>query len=110
MVTGLILVISIFFYTFSQCDPKYFDFKSPNGVNTLVVEEESWRLGGWSNFYLRKNFLFVKGLDKSILTDDGYRPISNGEYNLSWINEDKIKITYKVGDEEHIDTEIINLK
>ncbi len=109
--TGLILLIYTFFYQLSQSDSKYFYFNSPNGVNTLVVEENSWLLAGWSDFYIKKNLLFVKVIDNKITTDDGYRPFTNGDYKLSWINEDKIKITYGVGDlEKHIDSEIINLK
>ena len=109
LATGLILLIYSSINLFFQSDSKYFYFKSPNGANTLVVEENSWLLAGWSNLYIKKNFLFVKGIDTKILTDDGYRSFSNNSYNLSWINENKLSITYKFGNGEHIETEIIDL-
>ncbi len=40
-VTGLILLIYTYFNLLVQSDSKYFYFNSPNGINTLIVEENS---------------------------------------------------------------------
>ena len=110
VMSGVILFVCTFYYTFSQCDPKYFYFNSPNGVDTIVVEEESWLLGGWSNFYLRKNLFFIKDLKQSISTDDGYRPFTNGDYNMLWVDSNSVEISYGYGQDNIINKDIIKLK
>lgn len=80
-------------------DNKEFEFKSPNNTNTLIVEECSFLLGGWSNFYQEKYNIFKKPLinQDGITTDDGYRPFSENDYSIYWISDDKVKIEYGYG-------------
>lgn len=97
-------------YGFGSEDPKYYYFNSPYGANTLIVEEKSWLLGGWSNFYVKENSLFIRGINQSITTDDGYRPFSFGDYELSWIDNNTVRLSYGYGERNVKKTEIIKLK
>lgn len=91
-------IIVILFATFiMNSDISYFKFKSPNKDHTLVVEEQSFLLAGYSKFYERKYLIFIKKLDQSISTDDGYKPFSSNDYKLEWIGNNSVKITYGFG-------------
>lgn len=110
----ILIAIMIFCYInfsfgFSYTYPEYFYFTSPDNSMTLIVEENSWSLGGWSNFYVMKNELFIKDLKTSISTDDGHRPFTNEDYTLLWINNNTVKISYGYGQGDIIKTEIIKL-
>lgn len=61
-------------------------------------------------FYIRENSLFVRKLKQSITTDDGYRPFSFGDYKLSWLDSNTVKLSYGFGDRDIVKTEIIKLK
>lgn len=97
-------------YGFGSEDPKYYYFNSPDGTNTLIVEEKAWLLGGWSNFYVKENSLFIRGINQGITTDDGYRPFSFDDYELSWIDNNTVKLSYGYGERNIKKTEIIKLK
>ena len=77
---------------------KYFYFNSPNNQYMLVVEEDSFLLSGWSNFYSKKkSSVFVKDLNCEINTDDGYRPFSDKNYHLKWLDENTVEVYYYFG-------------
>jgi len=97
-------------YGFGNTYPKYYYFNALSSDNTLIVEENSWLLGGWSNFYIKKNFLFATKLNQWITTDDGYRPFSSGDYELLWIDSNNVKLVYGFGESNIVKTEIIKLK
>lgn len=85
----------------------YFYFKSPNKSHTLVIEEDSFLLGGWSNFYERKGIIFIKDLKQQIITDDGYKPFSYNDYKLKWLDNNSVEIIYGFGSEDIHKKEII---
>lgn len=93
----ILAFIFITIYAFNCDDTYYFYFKAPDGTNTLVVEEGSFLLAGWSNFYERKSTFFIKDLKEQINTDDGYRPFSDGHYTLDWIDDTTIDLRYDFG-------------
>ncbi len=72
-------------------DPKCFEFT--DGKHTIVIEEESWLLGGWGTIYQVNDddtALKLKGFS----TDDGYR--NQGNYDIKW-HDDSADITYDNG-------------
>lgn len=93
-------------------DNKEFYFESPNNTNTLIVEECSFLLGGWSNFYQRKYNIFKKPLSNGhdITTDDGYKPFSFNDYNIHWFNDNEFKIEYGYGSNGLVKEVIINIE
>jgi hypothetical protein len=94
IVIELLLVLYIQLFVVIH-DNKYFKLVSDDSKHTVIVEEQSFLLAGYGNFYERKNFLFVKKIG-SYLTDDGYRPFSDNRYSVEWL-EDGAKITYGFG-------------
>lgn len=104
----LIFVISISSYGFLEADKNYFEFKSPNN-KTIIVEECSWLLGGWSNVYQKTSTNIICRLDGNIITDDGYRPFSNKDFNIEWSNN-SVSITYGFGNENKHKSEVFKLK
>lgn len=105
-----ILLVLAFFYDFQSKQEKYFSFKSPNNEIVLIVEENCWLLGGWSNFYIKENPMFVKKLKTYVTTDDGYRPFTNGDYEVLWLDEKSLKLTYGFGEGNKERTEIFQLE
>ncbi len=103
-----LVAVSIFGGGFWEADKSYFEFKSPYN-NTIIIEECSWLLGGWSNVYKKVNSIIICRLDGNISTDDGYRPFSNNDYILEW-SIDSVKITYGFGNENIQKSEVISLK
>lgn len=100
--SSVVLILLIGVNTLSMMlasDDKEFYFNSPNNKNALIVEECSFLLGGWSNFYEKKYVIFKKALTKGydISTDDGYRPFSSNDYSIYWINENEVTINYGYG-------------
>ena len=85
----------------------YFYFESPSKSHTLVIEEDSFLLGGWSNFYERKGIIFIKDLKQQIITDDGYKPFSYNDYKLKWLDDNSVEIIYGFGSEDIHKKEII---
>lgn len=41
--------------------------------------------------------IFIKSLNKSISTDDGFRPFSNDQYRIEWIDDTTVKLEYDFG-------------
>ncbi|MCR1949859.1 hypothetical protein NSA50_02145 [Clostridium sp. DSM 100503] len=93
----IFILSSILFYMLFYSETKYFTFKSPNKNNTLVVEEKAFLLSGYSNFYERKFGIFIKSLNECISTDDGFRPFSNNQYKITWVDNNTIKLEYDFG-------------
>lgn len=81
---AFLLLVLTSWWLFGDCDPRYYTFRSPDGAYTVIVEEESWLLCGWSNFYEPVCPGLMRKLDASLGTDDGYRPFSAGRYQLTW--------------------------
>lgn len=108
--TVVLLVICFFIYGFGNDDSRYYYFTSSDKSTTLIVEENSWLLSGWSNFFIKENGLFARKLKAYILTDDGYRPFESGNYSLTWLDQDTVKIEYGFGSGNIIKTETIKMK
>lgn len=91
------IIIMIYGYTGGFWEPTkiYFEFQSPNN-KTIIIEECSWLLGGWSNVYQKIDSNIIYRLDSDISTDDGYRPFSKDDYNLEW-STNSVNITYGFG-------------
>ncbi|WP_297713096.1 hypothetical protein [Clostridium sp.] len=100
----------IFGYIMLYSEYRYFTFKSPNKVNTLVVEEKTFLLSGWSDVYEKKYGIFIKQIEGEISNDDGFRPFSNEAYKLQWINENTVIINYSFGLGGGWESEVINFK
>lgn len=109
-ITAIVLILlSLLIYLFSYSEYKYFAFDSPSKNRTLIVEEKSILLFGNSSFYERKFGVFIKSLDKSISTDDGFRPFSNNKYEIEWIDDTTVKLKYDFGSMGIWKSEIIHL-
>lgn len=113
VVVILCLVLLLYICAFNgglwESDKKYFCFDSPDKKNTLIIEECSWLLGGWSNCYIEVKPKLLKKLDSDIVIDDGYRPFSNGDYKIKW-GADNILISYGFGSESKEKETEIRLK
>lgn len=107
--TVVLLISCIFIYGFSNDDSRYYYFTSSDKSTTLIVEENSWLLSGWSNFFIKENGLFARKLKAYILTDDGYRPFEAGNYSLTWLDQDTVKIEYGVGSGNIVKTETLKV-
>ena len=97
IIATIIILLSLLSYLFFYSEYKYFTFDSPCKNNTLIIEENSFLLSGNSNFYERKFGIFIKSLNKSISTDDGFRPFSNDQYRIEWIDDTTVKLEYDFG-------------
>lgn len=106
-ILALLLISS--FGLIDRIDSKYFYFNSPDNSNTLIVEENTWLLAGWSDFYIKDNMFFVRKINAKILTDNGYRPFTNKDYILTWINNNTVELTYGFGGNGTVEKEIIRL-
>lgn len=70
-------------------DPQCYTFT--NGQHTLVIEEESFLLGGWGTIYQVRNDNTAVVIGR-FSTDDGLR--NKGVYQIKWF-EDSAEITYR---------------
>lgn len=100
----------IFTMVYGSSNPKCFYFSSPKGDNTLIIEENSWSLGSWCDFYEEKGLFFARDMNESIKMENGYRPFSRGDYKIEWENGNKAKIIYGTGKGEEIKTVLIEFK
>lgn len=56
------------------------------------------QLAGCSSFYEIEGFIFINDLKDSITTaDDGYRPFSNNHYDLKWLDNKSVELSYDFG-------------
>ena len=103
-------IFIIYLYMFMLSGNKYFYFQTPYKSNSrnLIVEETSWLLSGDSNFYERKYGLFIKSLNQSISTDDGFRPFSTDQYEIKWLDENRVQVDYEYGSMNIWKTDIIS--
>lgn len=97
-ITIISIGILIFRHLLFDYENNYFYFEAPNKSQTLVIEESSFLLSGCSSFYEREGFIFIKDLKSSITTDDGYRPFSNNHYELKWLDNKSVELSYDYGD------------
>lgn len=93
----IIILIGILFYMLVFSDDKYFSFKNPSGNKTLVVSERSAWFYGNSTFYVKKYGIFIKDINQSIGTDDGFRPFSTNQYSIEWTDDYNAVINYDFG-------------
>lgn len=97
IVTALCTVILFFGWFISEdsllgdYDPKCFEFS--DAQHTVVIEEESWLLGGWGTVYQVEESGKAVVL-KDFTTDDGYR--NEGNYDIRW-SDDSAEITFNNG-------------
>lgn len=93
-----VLIILILIYSFRfilRSEEKDFYFKSPRGTNTIIIEECTFLLGGWSNVYIPKYVIFKKLLPQyNISADNGGRPFTNNDYSMNWKSENVVVIKY----------------
>lgn len=97
-ITIISIGILLLRYLLFNYENNYFYFEAPNKSHILVVEESSFLLAGRSTFYEREGFIFIKDLNKTITTDDGYRPFSNNHYDLKWLDNKSVELSYDYGD------------
>ena len=76
-------------------DTEYHSFTSPDSAHTIVVGERSFFLAGGVTVYERVNPFLVK-IKGHALTDDGFRPICSGAYELVWY-EDGVVVSFSNG-------------
>ncbi len=109
-IVGILVLLLVSSFGFvDRINSKYFYFNSPDSSNTLIVEENTWLLAGWSDFYIKENMLFVRKINAKILTDNGYRPFTNKDYILTWINNNTVELTYGFGGNGTVEKQIIRL-
>lgn len=106
-ISALLLSISVS-NAFWPPDREYFSFVSPDKRTTLIIEECSWLLGGWSNCYVEIKPYLLEKLDSDITTDDGYRPFSAGDYTIDW-EDNFVLITYGFGNAGIQKESVLNL-
>ena len=66
------------------------------GPETLVIEQSTWDLGTDNRLYIKENALFIRSLNKNLITATSSTPFSTGNYTLDWA-EDTVTIRYKEG-------------
>jgi hypothetical protein len=73
---------------------KYYYFYSPyeNSKRVLVVNETSILGSGTGYFYERKNIIFIKRINQSIIYDG--TPFSNGEATIKCLDENSVQVDY----------------
>ena len=96
VITLVLIALGVLFYTvilsgWYYYDPKCFEFS--DGEHTVVIEEESWLLGGWGNIYQVNDDGSAQRLSR-FSTDDGHR--NEGNYDINW-HDDSADITYDNG-------------
>jgi hypothetical protein len=88
---AILFVGAVLVESSSDTDPKCFEFS--DGEHTVVIEEESWLLGGWGNIYQVNDDGSAQRLSR-FSTDDGFR--NEGNYDINW-HDDSADITYDNG-------------
>ncbi len=83
IITCAITVILAFEINSDGKERRYYEFTSPDGQHSVVAEERTYLLAGSVELYERVNPLFMERKEY-YSTDDGYRPISNGDYSVAW--------------------------
>lgn len=107
---AVIAIVTMVIYGVFSMEDKYYYLHSADNKRTLVVEEISVLSYGQSNFYEKKYGIFIKSLNNVITTDNGYRPFSNKEYKVNWVDENTLQIDYDYDSKGVWKSEIIKLK
>lgn len=94
IIVELILALYIWIFVIIH-DNKYFTLVSEDSKHKIIVEEQSFLLAGYGNFYEKKHLFFVRKIG-SYITDDGYRPFSDNRYSVEWLDDGAI-IKYGFG-------------
>lgn len=93
----LVWLLGAFFCWLAHGEEKYHTFTSPtspDGAHTVVFGERVSLVSGQITVYERVNFGLIVPRRRAI-TDDGYRPIEAGNYQLYWEGE---QMKFSAGD------------
>lgn len=102
MILGVVISIiaflgATFFYLLFFADSEtYYTFYSPDKKYSVVAEEWSWLLSGSVILYERTN-LFLIEKKAVLITDDGFRAIKAGAYEIQW-NDNIVTFTIETTD------------
>lgn len=107
--TTIFLILINTLYTACYQDMARFTFKSPTKIHNIIIEENTWLFTGYAIVYENTGIFFKKVLPCPIETDDGYKPFTNKDYKITWINEDTFVIKYGYGTGIYKDT-TVNVK
>ena len=91
----VLLIISNVFCLFLDEGENY-SFTSSDSIHTIVVNERNFLIAGWVTVYERKN-PFIVYFNCQEETDDGYLPILNNDYTVTWHQD---SATFLFGDGE----------
>lgn len=108
IISCLVILFFVVCFGIFQAEKKYFYFVSPDKQNTLIIEECSGFLEGWSNCYIQINHCLYREVDSNISTNNGYRPFSEGDYQIKW-GESSALISYGFGNIDVIKDTVISL-
>ena len=97
LVAGLcVLYITGVLYLFSNGGDKFFCFYSPDEEHSIIAYEWAFLYSGKVELYERTSPVTIKSVGK-LITDDGYRPISNSDYRVAW-RENAVEFTVADGE------------
>lgn len=102
----LLLAANIISFRLFYENPKFFYFRSPGENITIVAEEKAWLNNGTVSFY-KEGFVYAKRLN-SVKTSNSFRPFTNNDYKLTWIDSSTLKITYGFGNADLHNEIILN--
>ena len=95
---GILVVVSVFLTIPTR--QKVVTVVDDSGPRTLVIQQNSWALGTDNRLFVQVNPLFVRSLNKNLITTTSATPFSNGDYTLEW-TDDTVTIHYKEGTSEN---------
>ena len=67
-----------------------------SGPETLVIQQNSWVLGTDNRLFVKEGPLFIRSLNRNLITNTSAQPFSTGDYKLEWA-EDSVTVSYKEG-------------
>ena len=101
----IVASFSIFLYIMTEGDDRYFAYSSPDGKYSILAREHSFLLAGGVDVYERTSLITIRRIGV-LSTDDGYRALSNSNYQINW-NENKVEFTVDVeGYEDTVELEL----
>lgn len=86
IVMTLFLLGTSFLNWFIHVGDSYYTFQSPDGEHTIVTCESSALLFGEVRLYEKTGPLLVE-YEAALSVDDGGRPITNGDYQIEWLDD-----------------------
>ncbi len=85
---------------------KYQQIISPDGNHEIIIQEGSYLFEGLGSFYEKTSPCTMKKIG-TYRTDDGYRPFSNGRYEITW-HSNGADISYSYSGNGNYKTETVN--